>query len=240
MAALATRTRMSAAFHPQTDGQPEKANSIVESYLRSFATANVHHWDWLLAMAEFSYSCHAHKATGMSPFEVDTSGNPHIPLDVTAAASRRPGRKAVTVSFAPKMNGILRQLKDPQKASQAATTEAANKARQPHIFEPGDSVSLDARHLSLGYANAMDDVVEMGKGARLSRTLQQRYTGPHRHPEARGECAFELDIPGCLRISQARNIGMFKRGRVDHSVGKHPLCQSASLSAARPKTKWTA
>lgn len=76
MAALATRTRMSTAFHPQTDGQPEKADSIVERYLRMFATENVRHCYRLLAMAEFSYNCHVHKATGMSPFEADTSENP--------------------------------------------------------------------------------------------------------------------------------------------------------------------
>ena len=50
-----TRTRMSAAFHPQTDGQAEKVNSIVERYLGTFATGNERHWDRLLALAEFSF-----------------------------------------------------------------------------------------------------------------------------------------------------------------------------------------
>ena len=52
------------------------------------------------------------------------------------------------------MNDILQQLKNAQKAPQATMTEAANKARQPHILEPGDSVFLNARHLPLGYANS--------------------------------------------------------------------------------------
>ena len=63
---------MSTAFHPQTDGQVDKANSIVERYLRTFTTANECHWDRLLALAEFSYDSHIHKATGLSPFEADT------------------------------------------------------------------------------------------------------------------------------------------------------------------------
>ena len=110
-----TRTTMSTAFHPQTDGQAEKANSIVERYLRTFATTNERHWDRLLALAEFSYNCHIHKATGMSPFEADTSENPRIPLDVMAAASRRPGGEAIAVSFTTKMNNILQQLTDTLK-----------------------------------------------------------------------------------------------------------------------------
>ena len=46
---------MPTVFHPQTDGGL-KAKSVVERYLRTFAAANVRHWDRLLAMAEFSYN----------------------------------------------------------------------------------------------------------------------------------------------------------------------------------------
>ena len=43
-----TRARMSIAFHPQTDGQAEKASSIVERYLRTFAASNEPRWGRLL------------------------------------------------------------------------------------------------------------------------------------------------------------------------------------------------
>jgi hypothetical protein len=43
-----TILRMSSAYHPQTDGQAEKANSIVERYLRSFACLKQEEWDRLL------------------------------------------------------------------------------------------------------------------------------------------------------------------------------------------------
>ena len=222
---------MSSAFHPQTDGQAEKANSIVERYLRTFAAANERHWDRLLALAEFSYNSHVHKATGMSPFEADTAENPRMPLDVLAAASRRPGGEAIAVSLATKLNDILQQLTDALKVSQAATAAAANKLRQPHDFQVGDSVFLNTRHLPLGYANAAGEVVEKEgevvekegeSGARLSRALQQRFTGPHRLLQARGDNAFELDIPEHLRISRTRNVAEFKRDQVDHSRPQAP------------------
>ena len=88
-----TRTRMSTAFHPQTDGQAEKANSIVERYLRSFVAGNERKWDRMLALAEFSYNSHVHKATGMSPFEADLTENPRMPLSVMAGSSRPGLRK---------------------------------------------------------------------------------------------------------------------------------------------------
>ena len=161
-----TRTRMSTAFHPQTDGQAEKANSIVERYLRTFAAANERDWDRLLAMTEFSYNSHVHKAAGLSPFEADTTENPRMPLHVIAAAFRRPGGEALAISFATKMSDILQLLTDALKVSQAAMTDAAKKTRQPHSFQPGDSVFLNTRYLPLGYANAAGDaVVEKENGA---------------------------------------------------------------------------
>ena len=159
----------------------------------------------------------------MSPFEADTAENPRMPLDVMAAATRKAGGEAAAVSFTTKMNDILHQLTDALKVTQAATAETANKSRQPHDFQAGDSVFLNTRHLPLGYANAAGDaVVDKENGARLSRALQQRFTGPHRLLEARGENAFELDIPEHLRISRTRNVAEFKRDQVDNSRPQDP------------------
>jgi hypothetical protein len=217
-----TRTKMSTAFHPQTDGQAEKANSIVERYLRSFTAGNERKWDRLLALAEFSYNSHVHKATGMSPFEADLTENPRMPLSVMAGASR--GREEEKgSSFATRMNDILAQLTDTLKITQEKMTMEANKSRQPHAFQTGDSVFVNTRNFPLGYANAATDqrtIVDEEKGARLSRTLQQRFMGPYTLGEARGENAFELDFPDHLKVSKTRNVVDFKRNQVDTSEGR--------------------
>ena len=59
-------------------------------------------------------------------------------------------------------------------------------------------------------------------GARLSRALQQRFTGPHRLLQARGDNAFELDIPEHLRISRTHSVAEFRRDQVDHSRPQAP------------------
>ena len=81
---------------------------------------------------------------------------------------------------------------------------------------------LKIRYLSLGYANVAGEVVESESGARPSRALQQRFTGPHRLLQARGDNAFELDIPEHLRLSCTRNVAEFKRDQVDHSRPQAP------------------
>jgi hypothetical protein len=77
-----TKLKMSTAFHPQTESQAEKANSIVERYLRTFAAEDERNWDELLPLAEFSYNAHTHKSLGMTPFEADLSYTPRTPLDM--------------------------------------------------------------------------------------------------------------------------------------------------------------
>ena len=76
-----TKLAMSTAFHPQTDGQAEKANSIIERYFRAYATHCPHDWDTLLPMAEFAYNSSRHQSTDMSPFKADLGYVPRALLD---------------------------------------------------------------------------------------------------------------------------------------------------------------
>ena len=185
---------MSTAFHRRPTDRSKRR--IVERYLRTFVAVNEHHSDRLLALAEFLYNSHIHKATGMPLFEADTAVHARMPLDVLATASRQPDGEAIAVSLATKLNDILQHMTDALKVSQAATATAANEFRQTHDFHVGDSVFLNTRHLPLGYANAAGEVVnrEGESGVRLRRALQQRFNGLRRMLQARGDNAFELDI----------------------------------------------
>ncbi|KAE8682280.1 Transcription factor VIP1 [Hibiscus syriacus] len=74
-------------FHPQTDGQTERVNALLECYLRHFVSANQRDWAKLLDVAQFSYNLQRSEATGRSPFELSTRQQlltPHtltMPLD---------------------------------------------------------------------------------------------------------------------------------------------------------------
>ena len=62
------KRRLSTAFHPQTDGQTERQNQTLETYLRIFVNDQQDNWASLLSLAEFAYNNSKHNATGMSPF----------------------------------------------------------------------------------------------------------------------------------------------------------------------------
>ncbi len=51
---LGTNLNMSTAFHPQTDGQTERMNSVLEDMLRHFVSPDQQDWDLFLSLAEFS------------------------------------------------------------------------------------------------------------------------------------------------------------------------------------------
>ena len=92
MGVMGTKLSMSTAFHPQTDGQAEKANSIVERFLRAYTSDEQRDWAKLLPLAEFAYNASRQQSIEMSPFEADIGHIPRMPLDAIVATSRRSPR----------------------------------------------------------------------------------------------------------------------------------------------------
>jgi hypothetical protein len=54
--AMDTRLNFSSTYHPQTDGQTERVNQILEEMLRACALKDRKSWDKCLPYAEFSYN----------------------------------------------------------------------------------------------------------------------------------------------------------------------------------------
>lgn len=61
---------MSSSYHPQTDGQTERLNQCLETFLRCSVSACPRQWSKWLSVAEFWYNTNFHSASGRSPFEV--------------------------------------------------------------------------------------------------------------------------------------------------------------------------
>lgn len=65
-----TRLNMSSARHPQTDGQTERVNQCLETFLRCFVNSCPHKWHSWLALAEFWYNTTYHSTLQKTPFQV--------------------------------------------------------------------------------------------------------------------------------------------------------------------------
>ncbi|KAG3132209.1 hypothetical protein C6341_g23018 [Phytophthora cactorum] len=77
---LGTRLDMSTADHPQTDGQSERVNRVVEDILRSVCAEAPRRWSEVLPLVEFALNNTVHASTGFTPFYVNGLANPRVPL----------------------------------------------------------------------------------------------------------------------------------------------------------------
>ena len=75
---LGIKPRFSTAYHPQTDGQTERVNQVVEGYLRMYCGHKQDDWDELLPFAEFTYNNSHHSSIGMSPFMASRGYTPSL------------------------------------------------------------------------------------------------------------------------------------------------------------------
>ncbi|KAG3010650.1 hypothetical protein PC123_g15033 [Phytophthora cactorum] len=73
-----TKLLMSTAAHPETDGQTERANRVLEDVLRSFATY-FPSWSSFLPLAEFALNNAVHASSGLTPFFVNNARHPCVP-----------------------------------------------------------------------------------------------------------------------------------------------------------------
>jgi hypothetical protein len=70
----------SSAYHPQTDGQTERVNQILEDVLRVYALQYRRSWDKSLSYVEFSYNDSYQESLKMVPFEMIYGRRCRIPL----------------------------------------------------------------------------------------------------------------------------------------------------------------
>ena len=95
---LGIKTKLSTAFHPQTDGQTEQMNQELEQYLRLFVEHRQKDWLEWLASAEFAINNITHTATKMSPFIANYGKEMRMGGDI-----RRKGRVESGTEFVQRM-----------------------------------------------------------------------------------------------------------------------------------------
>ena len=62
--------KLSTAYHPQTDGETERVNQEIETYLRLFCQGQPDKWSNLVSMVEFAHNSATHSSTQKSLFSL--------------------------------------------------------------------------------------------------------------------------------------------------------------------------
>jgi hypothetical protein len=135
---LGTHLIRSSAYHPQTDGQTEQVNQIIEDMLRACVLTDGPKWDKHLPLAEFSYNNNYQESIKMSPFEALYGRSCRTPLSWSESGKR--------VIFGPdiviEVEEKVKQIQANNLAAQSRQKSYTDKRRSPLEFEVGDRVYL--------------------------------------------------------------------------------------------------
>ena len=137
---------LSTAYHPQTDGETERVNQEVETYLRIYCGNNPTSWTESIAHAEFAHNHRPHSITGKSPFYLMMGYEP-TPLPNVLPSSPLP---AVEEHLRNLQAARLEALAAHELARQ---TMAARTRRRFTPFKKGEKVWLEARNLKRNVTN---------------------------------------------------------------------------------------
>jgi hypothetical protein len=136
--ALGTKLIRSSAYHPQTDGQTERVNQILEDMLRACALQYDKNWDKCLSLAEFSYINSYQTSLKMAPFEALYGRRCRTPLSWSQTGERKIFRLDLVVEAEDKVKIIQNNL----KAAQSRQKSYADIRSRPLQFQIGDFMYL--------------------------------------------------------------------------------------------------
>jgi hypothetical protein len=177
--ALKINLDYSSAYHPQTEGQIEQVNQVLEDMLRACVIAYDKCWKDNLAFAEFSYNNGYHASLKKAPFEVLYGRKCRTPLMWSEVGDR----VIESPNFIKAAKEKIAEVQENLRIAQSRQKSYADKRRQELKFDVGDHVYLK---------------VSLIRGTRRFRVcgkLTPLYIGPYPIIKKIGVVAYKLKLP---------------------------------------------
>ena len=211
---LKTKQRMSTAFHPQTDGQTERANRTLQEVLRHSVSSMQDDWDTMLGGVELAINSAYHRVIDSSPFMLNYGMEPKLPLnqnlparDIAGTNPERSVDNAETtdigrVPAARKLHGKLAEMHAAARqhlaAAQLRQKQYADQKRREVNFSVGEQVLLSTKYFKL-----------QGPRGGTSKLLP-KYVGPFKVSENIGPVACRLELPPHWKVHPVFHVSLLK------------------------------
>jgi hypothetical protein len=174
--------KFSSAYHPQTDGQSERTNQILEDMLRACALQEKLGWDKRLPYAKFSYNSSYQASLKMSLFQALYGRNCRTPLHWDQPGERQVFGLDILLEAEENVSMVRENLKTVQSRQRSY----ADTRRRELCFEVGDYVYLKV------------SPIRGIKRFRVKGKLAPRYIELYQIQARRGEVAYQLSLPESL------------------------------------------
>jgi transposase InsO family protein len=187
--ALGSKLDFKTAYHPQTGGQTERTNQILEDMLRACALDFGGSWEEHLSLAEFSYNSSYQSSIQMAPFEALYGRKCRSPICWYETGAS----KEIHPDYVKEKLHVIDIMRDRLKIAQSRQKSYADLNRRTWEPQVGDMVYL--------WVSPMKGVNHFGVKGKLS----PRYTRPFKILSQSRGVAFELE----LRRSYLKSVMCF-------------------------------
>ena len=196
---------LSSAYHPQSDGQTERMNRVLEDNLRHYVAPNQEDWDEHLPWAEFAMNNAFNHSIQDTPFRIVYGKDPEHPATVRrTGAEHNPAAKQLRMQI---QSGIER-AKAAMLNAQQRYKAYADKKTSPLQLKVGDRVLLSTKNLRSRAQGAMK--------------LMPRFIGPFPVEECVNDQAFRLKLPASMRLHNVFHVSLLEPYREDGSYQPPP------------------
>lgn len=218
---LGVDLHFSTAYHPQSDGQTERLNQCLESYLRCFTSERPHSWKKWLPMAEFWYNTSFHTSFGITPHEALYGVKP-IPLNM---GSFQDMIIPAAQDLLQQRTLVLQVLKDNLVKAQQRMKYFADQKRTYRELLVGDWVYLKLQPYRQQFV-----------AIRSSLKLSARFFGPFQVLQKIGTVAYKLKLPTHSKVHPVFHVSLLKKhvGSTSITAGDLPEFNQEDLILLEP------